>query len=98
MTVAFSASLVGLLVAFVLARSRSGFLSAAINQISFLPLLVPGIAFGAAYVALLGAPIGPLPALYGTFPTAGHRRHSLSGALCRADRTRGDPAGIGRPR
>ncbi|MDX0536865.1 ABC transporter permease subunit [Sinorhizobium medicae] len=66
-TVAFSASLVGLLVAFVLARFRSGFLSAAINQISFLPLLVPGIAFGAAYVALLGAPIGPLPALYGTF-------------------------------
>lgn len=66
-TVAFSASLVGLLVAFVLARFRSGFLSAAINQISFLPLLVPGIAFGAAHVALLGAPIGPLPALYGTF-------------------------------
>lgn len=66
-TVAFSASLVGLLVAFVLSRFRSGFLSAAINQLSFLPLLVPGIAFGAAYIALLGAPIGPLPALYGTF-------------------------------
>jgi iron(III) transport system permease protein len=51
----------------VLARFRSGLLVAVINQVSFLPLLVPGIAFGAAYIALLGAPIGPLPALYGTF-------------------------------
>lgn len=42
-------------------------MSAAITQISFLPLLVPGIAFGAAYIAYLGAPIGPFPALYGTF-------------------------------
>jgi iron(III) transport system permease protein len=66
-TVAIAASLLGLLVALVLARHRSGFLSGAINQLSFLPLLVPGIAFGAAYIATFGAPIGPLPALYGTF-------------------------------
>jgi iron(III) transport system permease protein len=65
--VAVTASVVGLLVALVLARHRSGFLSGAINQLSFLPLLVPGIAFGAAYIALFGAPIGPFPALYGTF-------------------------------
>ena len=38
----------------------------AINQLAFLPLLMPGIAFGAAYIALFGAPIGPVPALYGT--------------------------------
>jgi iron(III) transport system permease protein len=67
LAVALTASLVGLLIAFVLARFRSGWLVAVINQVSFLPLLVPGIAFGAAYIALLGAPIGPLPALYGTF-------------------------------
>jgi iron(III) transport system permease protein len=67
LAVALTASLVGLLIAFVLARFRSGPLVAVINQVSFLPLLVPGIAFGAAYIALLGAPIGPLPALYGTF-------------------------------
>ncbi len=42
-------------------------LSAAITQISFLPLLIPGIAFGAAYIAFLGAPIGVFPALYGSF-------------------------------
>jgi iron(III) transport system permease protein len=30
-------------------------------------VLIPGIAFGAAYIALFGSPIGPFPALYGTF-------------------------------
>lgn len=66
-TVALTGTLVGLLVAFVLARYREGLVSSVINQITFLPLLVPGIAFGAAYIALFGAPVGPLPALYGTF-------------------------------
>jgi iron(III) transport system permease protein len=65
--VAVTGSLLGLLVAYVLARYRQGAASEALNQIGFLPLLVPGIAFGAAYIALFGAPIGPLPALYGTF-------------------------------
>jgi iron(III) transport system permease protein len=66
--VAFTATLLGLIVAFVLARQGRGPLAGVINQLSFLPLLVPGIAFGAAYIALFGAPIGPFPALYGTFP------------------------------
>jgi iron(III) transport system permease protein len=65
--VAFTGSALGLLVAYTLARHRQGALSAIINQLSFLPLLVPGIAFGAAYIALFGAPIGSFPALYGTF-------------------------------
>jgi iron(III) transport system permease protein len=65
--VAITGSVLGLLIAFTLARYRKGFLSGTINQVSFLPLLVPGIAFGAAYIALFGAPIGPFPALYGTF-------------------------------
>ncbi|WP_299704286.1 iron ABC transporter permease [uncultured Tateyamaria sp.] len=65
--VAFTGMFVGLLASYTTARYREGWMSAAITQISFLPLLVPGIAFGAAYIAYLGAPIGPLPALYGTF-------------------------------
>ncbi len=65
--VAFAGMAVGLLSAYTVARYRTGIMSAAITQISFLPLLVPGIAFGAAYIAYLGAPIGPFPALYGTF-------------------------------
>jgi len=67
LSVAVLGMLVGVLIAYNLSRYRSGFLSAAIGQISFLPLLVPGIAFGAAYIAYLGAPIGPFPSLYGTF-------------------------------
>ena len=66
-SVAFTGMFVGLLAAYAVARYRHGALSAAITQVSFLPLLVPGIAFGAAYIVYLGAPIGPFPALYGTF-------------------------------
>ncbi len=65
--VAVTGMCVGLLTSYTVARYREGLMSAAITQISFLPLLVPGIAFGAAYIAYLGAPIGPFPALYGTF-------------------------------
>jgi iron(III) transport system permease protein len=65
--VAVTGMIIGLLASYTTARFRTGWMSAAITQISFLPLLVPGIAFGAAYIAYLGAPIGPLPALYGTF-------------------------------
>ena len=65
--VAFTGMFVGLLTSYTTARYREGWMSAAITQVSFLPLLVPGIAFGAAYIAYLGAPIGPFPALYGTF-------------------------------
>ncbi len=67
LAVAFTGMIVGLLASYTTARYREGWASAAITQISFLPLLVPGIAFGAAYIAYLGAPIGPFPALYGTF-------------------------------
>ncbi|MGL6211206.1 MAG: ABC transporter permease [Paracoccaceae bacterium] len=58
---------IGVLASHATTRYRGGWLSGAIVQISFLPLLIPGIAFGAAYIAWLGAPIGPFPALYGTF-------------------------------
>jgi iron(III) transport system permease protein len=64
---ALGAGAVGLAIAYVLARFRRGRLTVLLDQLSFLPLLVPAVAFGAAYIALFGAPIGPLPALYGTF-------------------------------
>jgi iron(III) transport system permease protein len=65
--VAVTGMAIGLMASYTTARYREGWLSAAITQVSFLPLLIPGIAFGAAYIAFLGAPIGPFPALYGTF-------------------------------
>lgn len=65
--VAASGLVLGLFTAYTATRYRNHWISGVLTQISNLPLLVPGIAFGAAYIALLGAPIGPIPALYGTF-------------------------------
>jgi iron(III) transport system permease protein len=64
--VALIANVIGILIAIALTRHRLRGISEAVSQLSFLPMLLPGIAFGAAYIALYGAPIGPLPALYGT--------------------------------
>lgn len=64
--VALIANVIGILIAVALTRHRLRGISEAVSQLSFLPMLLPGIAFGAAYIALYGAPMGPLPALYGT--------------------------------
>ena len=34
---------------------------------SFMPYLIPSIAFGSIFLALFGVPRGPIPGLYGTF-------------------------------
>ena len=56
---------IGLLVGYVVVRSP-GKLGAALRQVTFLPYLIPGIAFAAAYLSLFAVPRGPVPALYGT--------------------------------
>ncbi|WOI57462.1 iron ABC transporter permease [Palleronia sp. LCG004] len=65
-TVAIAAVAIGILAAVALNGARIRGLSGLIGQLSFLPMLLPGIAFGAAFIALYGAEIGPLPGLYGT--------------------------------
>jgi iron(III) transport system permease protein len=67
LSVAGTATVLGLAIAHTIARHKGTFIANALTQLCFVPLLVPGIAFGAAYIALFGAPIGPFPALYGTF-------------------------------
>ena len=67
LTVAAAGSTLGLLISYSLVRAKRGFVPTAVSQLCFLPLFIPGIAFGAAYIALYGAPIGTFPALYGTF-------------------------------
>ena len=47
-------------------RTQQRWVAAGLRQAAFLPLLVPGIAIGAAFIGFYGAPIGPLPSLYGT--------------------------------
>jgi iron(III) transport system permease protein len=56
----------GLLVGYLVVRTPSRRISAFLRQASFLPYLVPGIAFAAAYLSLFAVARGPIPALYGT--------------------------------
>ena len=67
LTVAVLATTLGLVIAYFLTHMPRARFAGTVSQLSFMPLLVPGIAFGAAYIALFGRPIGPFPALYGTF-------------------------------
>ena len=61
-----SAGLLGLLVGYVVVRSPLRIVSFTIRQITFIPFLVPGIAFAAAFMTLFAVQRGPIPALYGT--------------------------------
>lgn len=63
---AVSAGILGQLVGYVVVRSPSRLLTTALRQLTFLPYLVPGIAFAVAYLSLFAVPRGPIPALYGT--------------------------------
>jgi iron(III) transport system permease protein len=58
---------IGIFIGYAVVKGRNTRLANSVEQISFLPYLVPGIAFGALYLSLFTHKIGPLPALYGTF-------------------------------
>ncbi|MGH6762088.1 MAG: ABC transporter permease [Phyllobacterium sp.] len=61
-----TSGILGLLVGYVVIRTPVRALSVYLRQVTFLPYLVPGIAFAAAYLSLFAVPRGPIPALYGT--------------------------------
>ncbi|NTA83199.1 iron ABC transporter permease [Agrobacterium tumefaciens] len=61
-----ASGVLGLLVGYVVIRTPVRALSVYLRQVTFLPYLVPGIAFAAAYLSLFAVPRGPMPALYGT--------------------------------
>ena len=56
----------GLLIGYVVVPLQGSWLSLFLRQVSFLPYVVPGIAFAAAYLSLFAVRRGPVPALYGT--------------------------------
>ena len=64
--VAALSALLALGIGYVVVRGKGTLLARAVELMSFVPFLIPGIALGAAYIAVFGRPIGPLPALYGT--------------------------------
>lgn len=60
-------ALIGILLGYAIVKGRGTLLAKAIEQMAFLPYLMPSIAFGAIYLGMFARPVGPLPALYGTF-------------------------------
>ncbi len=66
LTAAF-VGIIGLFLGYAIVKGRGTWASRMLEQLAFLPYLIPSIAFGAAYIAMFGSPFGPIPALYGTF-------------------------------
>lgn len=58
--------IVGMLLGYVVTRAGNSRISSFLRQISFLPYMIPGIAFAAASLSLFAVSRGPIPALYGT--------------------------------
>ncbi len=65
--VALTTAIIGIMLGYAVVKGRGTLLSRMVEQLAFLPYLMPSIAFGAIYLGMFAKPIGPLPALYGTF-------------------------------
>jgi iron(III) transport system permease protein len=61
------AAVFGLLIGYIVIRGKVRWLSKLLDQIAFVPFLIPSIAFGAMYLTMFAEQRGPIPALYGTF-------------------------------
>ena len=66
-TASLIAAFLGLLIGYIIVRRKQSWTSKLLSQITFLPYLFPGIAFGAMYLSMFAVRRGPVPALYGTF-------------------------------
>jgi iron(III) transport system permease protein len=64
---AFFTALLGVLLGYAIVKGRGTRLARLVDQIAYIPYVIPGIAFGAVYIAMFARKLGPLPSLYGTF-------------------------------
>ncbi|MCU6794588.1 MULTISPECIES: iron ABC transporter permease [Paenibacillus] len=60
------ASVMGLIFGYVISKGRKALSSRLVEQLSFMPYLIPGISFAAIYLSMFAQPHFLLPALYGT--------------------------------
>ncbi|MDT1063799.1 iron ABC transporter permease [Paracoccus sp. CPCC 101403] len=65
-TASVCSGVLGILTGYVVVRTTFRPLAIFLRQVTFMPYLVPGIAFAAAYLSLFAVARGPVPALYGT--------------------------------
>lgn len=64
---AFCTALLGIILGYAIVKGRGTRLSKLVEQLAFIPYIIPGIAFGAVYIAMFARKLGPIPPLYGTF-------------------------------
>ena len=64
---AFFTALLGVLLGYAIVKGRGTRLAKLVDQLAYIPYVIPGIAFGAVYIAMFAKKMGPLPSLYGTF-------------------------------
>ncbi len=60
-------ALFGVILGYAIVKGRGTRLSKIVEQMSFIPYVIPGIAFGAVYISMFTKSVGPIPPLYGTF-------------------------------
>ncbi len=64
---AFFTALLGVILGYAIVKGRGTWLSKLVEQLAYIPDVIPGIAFGAVYIAMFARKLGPIPPLYGTF-------------------------------
>lgn len=64
---AFCTALLGVILGYAIVKGRGTRLAKLVEQLAFIPYVIPGIAFGAVYISMFAKPFGPIPPLYGTF-------------------------------
>ena len=63
----FFTALLGVILGYAIVKTRGTRLGKIVEQLAFIPYIIPGIAFGAVYIAMFTKSVGPIPPLYGTF-------------------------------
>ena len=66
--VAVGAGTLGFLAGYAIVRRRGSKLSQIVENLTFIPYLIPSMAFAAIYLSMFSRPHGIIPSLYGTFP------------------------------
>ncbi len=64
---AFFTALLGVILGYAVVKGRGTRLGKIVEQLAFVPYVIPGIAFGAVYISMFTKSVGPIPPLYGTF-------------------------------
>lgn len=64
---AFFTAFLGVILGYAIVKGRGTRLSKLVEQLAYIPYVIPGIAFGAVYIAMFARKLGPFPPLYGTF-------------------------------